>query len=176
MATPGNAVALERGDRIPSFSLPNHDGRGMTFYDMARGNPGLILIEAEKGGATDREIDAVRDAKTRMEKAGLELFIVTRRTLKACQAFAATIDRPAPVLRDAAGQITAAFRAAAFQEGRGSALFGLAYDSNQRILATLVPGDMSLIDQALSRVAEEPSLTPTGPGCLLYTSPSPRDS
>ena len=163
MATPGNAVALERGDRIPSFSLPNHDGRGMTFYDMARGNPGLILIEAEKGGSTDREIDAIRDAKTQMEKAGLELFIVTRRNLKACQAFAATIDQPAPVLRDTAGQITAAFRAAAFQEGRGNTLFGLAYDSNQRILDTLVPGDISLIDQALCLVAREPSLARTEP-------------
>lgn len=135
----------------------------MTFYDMARGNPGLILIEAEKNNATGREIDAIGKARAQMEQAGLELFIVTRRNLIACKEFADTIDQPAPVLRDAAAQITGAFRAAAFQQGQGKPLFGLVYDSNQRILATLLPGDNSLVDQALSVVAGEASLPPAEP-------------
>lgn len=163
MAAPGSTVALERGDRIPSFALPNHDGRGMTFYDMARGNPGLILVETEQSDAAAREIDAIGKAKARMEQAGLELFVVTCRDRKACQNIAATIDQPAPVLRDPSAQITTAFRNAAFEPGKGSAVFGLLYDANQRILATLVPGDAPLIDQALGIAGKEPSPPSTGP-------------
>lgn len=149
----GPAPQLERGDRIPNFVLPNYDGRGMMFYDMAAGNAGVILVEAERNERMDAEIDAIERAADRIAGVGLEITVIDRRDADENRAIAERIGRDRPVLSDPVGQISAALRQAAFPDGKGPRVFALAYSANQRIVAVAVPGDRPLIDPVLEATA-----------------------
>ena len=156
MTAPGPAPQLERGDRMPNFVLPNYDGRGMMFYDMAAGNPGIVLVEAERDERTDAAVAAIAGAAGRMAEAALELTVIDRRDADENRKIAETLGRDVPVLSDPAGRIGAALRRAAFSDGKGPPVFALAYSANQRIVSVIAPGGRPMIETALAALAAPP--------------------
>lgn len=187
MTTTRQAMALDRGDRIPNFVLPNHDGRGMMFYDMACGNPGMLLIDA---GASDRdlkaEFDAMRDAAAGIAGCPLEILVLDRRPAAENAALAAglgdSLASVVPVLSDPGNGVTTAFAQAVFGAAKSPSRFAIVYSANQRILGVLRPDNRPFVVRALEiagrrneAVARQPGIAEQAPVLLIPGLLDPED-
>ena len=154
-----NAPVLERGDRIPNFVLPNHDGRGLMYYDMATGGPGIILVDTGAPFAR-AEVAAIAEEVPRIDAAGVEVVIINRQPPEENAELASVLENRFPVLTDPGGSVSGAIGTAAFPGGGAPERFAIVHNANQRILSILPAGREPLIGPALDRIETERPVLP----------------
>ncbi|MFQ5783632.1 MAG: redoxin domain-containing protein [Alphaproteobacteria bacterium] len=172
-------LTLEPGDRVPNFTLPNHEGTGLMFYNKTRGGPIALFVYARNAdAAAGREIAALAAHRPALDELGAEIFVINRDSAGNNAALVAAHGLGGHVLSDPMGRITGAFAAAVtpgWAEETASTLpvFCLALDPNQRILEVIHAGDRPLAErvvEALRRGLPAPEardLTTAAPVLML---------
>jgi len=138
---------LERGDRFPSFFLPDHSGAVRSFAERARGAGLAVFLDPD---AT--LLAAIRDTAEAYRAAELECLSLGPD---------ARSDPDVAMLADSAGKIRASLRQLSGKTAPGPLAFLL--DRNQRVVAIESdPHAPTLAHWALERWRQEPAPAPAG--------------
>jgi len=146
--TTATGLALEPGDRVPNFILPNHEGTQVMFYNKTQGGPVVLLIAGE-GDDAARETGAFVDRWAAFRDHAAELFVIAR----------AAAAPPPPgagilFLNDPLGKITASLAGAVRGEaGDATPPLALLLDHNQRLLGVATRTRRPLVETALDLLA-----------------------
>jgi predicted 2-oxoglutarate/Fe(II)-dependent dioxygenase YbiX len=124
----------------------------MIFYDMARGDPGLILVETQPSPETEKAVSAISAARIESSFSPLEVFVMTRRSSEECKKFAAALGPETPILLDPSGQILTSLANAVFPGRNKPSLFAIAYNANQRVLGSVTASDQPMINACVKLV------------------------
>ncbi|MGH6720455.1 MAG: 2OG-Fe(II) oxygenase, partial [Alphaproteobacteria bacterium] len=148
--------ALERGDRVPNFWLPDHTGRGTMFYEAVQGRPILLVLHRATRDAG--HVAVLRQLILFARQIDAHLFAVGHGSIAAH----AALGLDAPLLVDVEGRIMAEFvrrlghveataaTAAARGAEVGAAPLVVVCDPNQRLLGVVAVTDANA---ATNRIA-----------------------
>ena len=129
------ADRLETGDRIPSFTLPDPDGRPLNpLSDSLAGRPLLLVFACEGPGGANAfadELSALRDRIAELQALSVVVLAITRHSRSTNGDLMQDLALPFPVLSDEKAEVYAA--CGLDPDGIGRATVTVALDGNLRV-------------------------------------------
>ncbi len=136
--------ALERGDRVPNFWLPDQTGEGIMFYEAVQGRP--ILVVLHRATREPAHVAALKGLIEFARRHEVHPFAIGRDSVAAH----AALGLDAPLLADVEGRITAQLTRRLGQGTTETAPVVLVCDPNQRLLDTLVVTDLAAATERIA--------------------------